>query len=785
MREAGLDIWAIPRGDIIAPMLEVLGYSSVYNALRNSVRGERALGLLDYLKPYKSSRRLKEELDCLNQAITLIAMEAIAVPETMDLRPTYEKGHKGMFLTPNEALDYVTEAEFLLEVKKAVQERLGEGPLYEAIRYAEPNRSLVSSIERVYGPDGRMKDTASSGLSSVRKSLRDIEGSMLSICRQEALRYQSALAMKEPLFRDGRYVLGVSVSYKHSVDGLILGYSGSGETAYVLPRKCLEKENEAARLREEERREIRKIEEGLLKRFIAAEEEVLYLNERVAYLDFLFAKAKYALAEEANVPEYLPEESLIDLKALRHPSIPKKEAIPNDFYFDKSSRLMVLTGPNAGGKSVALKAVGLAAYCFSCALPVLCREGSRMAQIPTIYADIGDSQSIEEALSTFSAHMKAVGKIVDKAKESDLVILDELGTGTSPGEGEAIAVAVAEELLHKGCLVMISSHFEGLKTFALEAEGAFNASMGYKEEGYAPSYVLRLGLPGSSHSLAAAVRYGLPREIADRAKEILDGKSEASLSKTLEKLEETAKFQEKKAKEAIEKLGELEEKEARLRDRETKLKAKEETFRENLAKEKEELVEKAKEEIKRILSTLKGDIKPHQAIQAKKELEGLLDASEEETSGPKDFKENDYVYIPTVGAYGRISSMSGNKAVVNGSDGFTYKVDLGKLEHAEERKTVKKEKPITYLDGAIKPKAPLEINLIGMRREEAKEALEAYLDACRLNGNKRVRIIHGLGSGALRNMVRETLDRHSEFVASYENAGEREGGLGATIAHLR
>ena len=764
--------------------MDELGYGEQLSSLASLCSSERGQAHCLDLTPFKEVGDLREELSNSNLALGLFLQGGFTGPtESLDLRPYFKGFHKGLVLDGGFASNFLGDCRYFYPFREKLKEAEPSSLLATRLSYVSDLRILEKACERTFDEGGKVRDAASSTLSGIRKALGNLGSALLSSARDAALKYQGYLSAKEPLYRDGRYVLSVLKSYKNNVDGLIVGYSGSGETAYVLPRSLLELENEMSRLKDEESREVAKILRTLTARFLEEEGEVLYLNETVAYLDFLFAKARYAVNEGGVYPE-LSENTLIDLRGLRQPCIKREKAVENDFHLDEEDRLLAISGPNAGGKSVALKAVGLAALAFSSGLPVLCKEGSRLSYFPNVLFDIGDHQDIGAGLSTFSAHMKAVGQILKEANKGDLVLLDEPGTGTAPREGEAIAKAIASALLNKGVLAVLTSHYEGLKEFAGSSKGAKNAAMGYKGKSYEPSYHLEYGARGQSFSLEAAVRFGLPQAVAEQASVYLGEGPEADLARREKMLEVALEAAKKKEAEAEAALRENQAKEEELSKRENVLLKEEAEAKQKAKTAMEAALEKAEEEIAAILKDINSSSKPHELLLAKKKLEGLRPA-EEENKVAHVFKVGDYARVPSLGIRGRIAEIKGKKADLRSKDGFSYQVPLEDLELAEGEGPKKREVSVSYVRDLDKPAVKLELNLIGMHYEEALEALASYLDSARLAHFKRVRIIHGLGSGVLKKMVSDYLSKHGEFVASYESAGAAEGGLGATIVHLR
>ena len=761
-------------------MEDFLHFNKVLESLKAYPKSERGYFLFSGITAFTSPKELEEELKMLRAAYAFLdSGEGAIFPECLDITKRFENAHKTGLFAPEEFLSFALEYEHYAYLKGKFE--LCGGPLKDYVAYGPDLDYLVKEIRRIFVESGEIKDKASSELYSIRLKIASISSSMEGEARKLALANQSYLNSPEPLYRDGRYVLSFKSSYKNKLSGMILGYSGSGETAYVLPARLLDLENKLEELRSNEKAEIRKILIRLTKKTLEYESEIAYIEEKHGYLDYLFARARWGKDQLMDVPT-LSQDRSIALKGLFHPGLGHDKSILNDLYLDESKRFLLLSGPNAGGKTVLMLSLGIAAMSFMHGLPVAIKEGSSLPFFSGIYGDIGDNQSLEDSLSTFAAHMENVGRALAKADEDSLVLFDELGSGTSPLEGEAIALAVSEEVLEKKCFGVVSSHFEALKAFAIDHRGAINGSFSYDEQGIKPTYRLQMGVPGESLALTAAAAYGLDEKILERAKKHLEGQSDFSVSEALRKLKEQYGEYEALSNDLSKEKAQYDERLARLEKQQEELDRRRASLKEEAAREKDELLQKAEEKIKEAMALLEKGSKTHELIKARKELEELRESKVERTFDEA-LSVGDYVEIPSYEAEGRIMKIQGKRAEVNGRDGFTYKIETKYLRKTKEP-ALQKEMKARVRNESFSS-LPLELNMLGMRYEEAQEALARYLDACRVKGIKRVRIIHGFGTGALRRMTEEYLNGHSEFVLSYERAGASEGGLGATIVKLR
>lgn len=635
--------------------------------------------------------------------------------------------------------------------------------------------SLEKEIHRVITNALTIYDNATPELKEIRHSIKKLEASLQTRVASLSYNYSKYLNDDNATIRDGHFVLPVKTVYKNSVPGIVYDVSDSGATTFIEPMEIVQINNELTSLKVQEQEEIRKILKQLTALVLIQEKEIINNNKIIGEFDFLSAKSLYANQINAEIAN-ISSEQIIDLLEARHPLIDPRKVISNTYHLDNNKRILVISGPNAGGKTVSLKTVGLLVLMNQCGLAIPADKAT-LGYFNNIYIDIGDNQSLSDNLSTFSAHMSQLGEITSIIKEKDLVLIDELGTGTDPKEGEALAFSIMKTLENSHSLAMISSHFSALKEYAFLSEHVENSSMVFDEEKLLPTYHFRMGAPGKSYALDVATRYGIKEDIVQSAKEFLaqqEGNDVNELLNILQKkldeankLYETAKKEKKEAEESLKKV----ENEKEL------LKEKRESLLESVKEEKQQIIDNAKEEISDILSALsRGDIKPHEIVNLKKQLEELEDAPETIVYD-EEIKEGDYVSVPSAGISGRVARIDGNKAHLNSDVGLSFDIELNKLHKVDAPKNKVVRKTNNY-EISLNTKVGLELNIIGMRVDEAKEAVEKYIDSCKLKRLGQVRIIHGFGSGALRKMVREYLDKEK---IKYRPGDASEGAGGATV----
>ena len=637
--------------------------------------------------------------------------------------------------------------------------------------------NLEKEIHRVITNSLTVSDNATQTLYQIRMKLKKVEAELQSKIASIALGYSKYLNDDNITIRDGHFVLPVKTVDKSKVNGIVYDVSDSGNTTFIEPLEIVQINNEITALKVQENEEVRKILKALTSLVLLQEGEIITNNKIIAKLDFLSAKAQYMSEINGEIAACV-ETQCIELISARHPLIDPQKVVANSFFLNEDEPIIIISGPNAGGKTVSLKTVGLLVMMHQSGLALPVRKG-QLGYFKHIYIDIGDNQSLSDNLSTFSAHISQIGEIINAVGGKDLVLLDELGTGTDPKEGEALAIEVTKHLENKHALAMISSHFAAMKEYAFLSPKIANASMIFDEENLSPTYIFKQGVPGKSYALEVASRYGIDKQIIANAKAFLKENSQNSSAELLDilqkKIEETTKLQDELAK----KEAELDKRSKKLDNDEEIFAAKKENMMKDVKEEKEKLIADAKREIEDIISKMhNSDMKVHEVIALKRELEELEEKEEEELYN-EEINVDDYVSIPSMNIFGRVVRIKGDKAHIVSDNGLAFDVSKAKLHKINKPKVGNTKVRTTNYDLAINTKVGLELNLIGMHVDEAKAALIKYLDNCRLKHLGQVRIIHGFGSGALRKMVRDYLDTQKDL--TYRPGGEHEGGGGCTV----
>lgn len=762
---------------------ELLSYEEVEALFLSRFRSERAKETMKSLS-FLSLNELETERKRVYEAADILRFSPHPFEVSFDLRAYLERVERGGNLLPEELYRVLNECRNRNRISEAFSnQELKEGELVDLGRNLPVLESLEREIAKAIATDLSIKDKASSTLYSIRTSLRGIDGEMKRALEKEASGKGEYLSSPLPTIRNGKMVLAVKSVYRSKVSGAVIASSSSGETIFVEPLALLRLDEKRTRLLNEEKEEIERILAYLSGLVASFKEPLSIVNEATALIDFELGKASYMDFSRGSMAVVSEDKELLLLKA-RHPLLFEK-AVSNDFELSEKRPILVISGPNAGGKTVALKVVGLLSYMARLGLPIPAEEGSKIPFYQEIAADIGDQQSLEESLSTFSGHLSSLRDALSKAGPKSLLLLDELGTGTAPKEGEAIAYGVISYLIENGTEAVVSSHFEGIKALAVSGGGVRNASMAYDEEKGLPTYRLRMDIPGESYGLSLAARY-LPKVAVEKAGLYFEGQVEDSLEGALRRLEEATSNLERKQEEAEREISRLQDREKELSRKEASYRRRLEEVEEREKRSKEEFLSVYEEKAKELIDRASGG-KLHEAIRAKKDIEDLFEDEnrEKEAGFAEEIAIGDYVKCPSLGVEGKVESL-GRKIGIRTSGGALFRLEKSTLTKVDRPRENLKPMSGTRLDeSTLMGSLPLEINLIGMRAAEAEEALASYIDKATLKGFSRVRIIHGFGGGTLRKVVRDFAASHPKLVKSFEAAGETEGMGGATIFYLK
>ncbi len=662
------------------------------------------------------------------------------------------------------------------------------GETFGILEHAEaidPPAHLRESLGKVFNDHGDVRDEASPALRDIRRRLADQERRIKSTLDAFLKKHGEKLSEQLVTIRQDRYVVPVRASNKKSLKGTILDYSSSGETVYIEPENVQGLAAEKRRLEKQEAEELERLFRWLSGLIMETADTLQANDEAIAHLDFLFAKARYGHETEGSIPR-LSER--IHLIRARHPLLPPDEVVANTFAFDDETT-MIITGSNTGGKTVALKTVGLLHLMAQSGLMVPAVEGSTIRLFSAIRADIGDEQSIEQSLSTFSSHLSRIVDIVDRYDDDQLVLLDELGSGTDPREGSSLAMSILNYLGKKNSIIVATTHYPELKAYAYTRSDVMNASVEFDETTLEPTYRLLLRTPGESHAFLISERLGLKREIVDAAKEeVLTQRSE--VSDLIDTLKREHKKLDKELSAYEDARKEVEREQKRLAEERKRLQQERNNLEEKLRKEHEQQMREAKRRAQQLISELEAmrdrPYKPHELADKKHDAKHLMgsDTTQSETSGTDDsqLQAGDSVYVFRFNRYGRLEKQQkdGRWQVRMGNLTSTFKPE--ELERSAEQDAA--EEPQTaYVNNRVDKQVDPSLDLRGKRVAEARELLEKYLDDCALSQQPYATIIHGFGTLALKKMVRDVVGKHPHVKRHRDGEGN-EGGQGVTIAYF-
>ena len=710
----------------------------------------------------------------------------VPISSSFDLTRFIDTALKGGILTPSDldhiALDVLTANKVNSFFRKADKSIYGE--LLEVVNKLYDISELEIKIHKVIAPNLSIKDDASPKLKEIRNNIRQKELSVRQIAGGLIRKYHEFLTEDTITLRNDHYVLPVDSNCKSKVPGVIHDISDSGNTTFIEPEVLVQLSNQICVLRIEEKEEIYLLLKMLTSEVVSFSSQISNNNFVIGEIDFIFAKACYSNKHNCLCATFT-NDRVIDLKGARHPLIDEDKVIANDFKFDEKQRIIIISGPNAGGKTVALKTLGLLVMMSQMGLAIPTKEPGILSFFPRIYADIGDNQSLSDNLSTFAAHVSNLSTITHFVTSKDLVLLDELGTGTSPNEGDSLALAVSDFLLSKKCFAFTSSHFEKMKEYAYRREGVTNAMMVFDEKKLLPTYSLKIGYPGRSYGLEMANRYHLDKEVVELAKKNLEKTGNRSVSDVIDKLNAVLHENEELNKKLKEDKRLLEGKTKDINYQNKVLRDKKENLLSDVEETKAKMLEDAKKQINDVLKVLNNpNVKPHELIEAKTKLNKLTEVDDNFVLD-EEIKLGDYAEVADLGIVGKVVKINKEKVELISNDGMSIKSTLNKLKKVAKspgnpRKNTRNPDDIVFSKTNVK----LELNIIGKHVDEAMEEVKKYLDDCLLKNFKVVRIIHGMGTGALRDAVRDYLDT-CNFVEFYRYGESFEGSTGATVVTLK
>ena len=819
--------------------IRVLEYDKILQRLATFCAFEGGAELASSLLPSDDLRTINDWMEQTGEACRLLDQKTdIYFGGVYDLRALVAKSERGSILIPTELVEVRTTLMRARTLRNTLTRLNRQFPRLADIAFSiEPCEHVIGEISRCINDRAEVVDSASPELGRIRAQLRVAQDRLLSTLDRLVQNTEIIPFLQESIVtqRQGRYVIPVRSEYKGQVQGIVHDQSASGATFFIEPLTVVEQNNAVRELELAEEKEVRRILTELSD-LVADEGHYISRNVQIlSQLDFTFAKAKYALEMEATAPEILPfqqkraeifagideetkEErtiqhpgSVLSYRQARHPLLDPDSVVPIDVYFDDDCYILVVTGPNTGGKTVTLKTVGLLTLMAQSGLMIPVEEGSSLSVFEGVYADIGDEQSIEQNLSTFSSHMTNIISILEEADPQSLVLLDELGAGTDPDEGSALAAALLENLRDRGITTLATTHYSDLKLYAHNTAGVRNASVEFDVENLSPTFELSIGLPGRSNALTIARRLGLNPVIVDDAERM-------SRPESLE-VEAMLEDVRRARQEAKRVLDHAKERESRAHVAEEDLRyqlARIEEARRQVVAETRTTMQNELAEIRREIDAFrrrmaKGGIDSQDAHtqflqqaaqtvgQRQLDTDGRVEqdvatpgAPDARIRGP--IEKGDRVFVPNLQATGEVIAVENRQGVPHEADvqvgNFRLKLPVRRLELRSKAQSEPSPVPQPAVRIQTKPKtaaagsdALTEIDLRGERVEAGLQRLEGYLDDAYLENLPWVRIIHGKGTGALRRAIREYLTGHP-LVAATE-PGEGGSAAGVTVVQLR
>ena len=785
--------------------LQVLEYDKIIQMLKEQAGSEMTRGIISELAPVFDARRIRDLQQETTEAVRLIrAKGPLPIGAFYDIDGMVSFTCKGGVLTQAQLLRILYNMKTVQNVVTFLKgEDVPELPFIDSIaELLAVHRNLSEEIDRCIISEDEMADSASPELRTIRRAilrqneaLKSRMNQIVSSAQRQGLLQDAIVTM-----RNGRYVIPVKQEHKSSVPGIIHDQSGSGATLFIEPQTIVNMNNELRQLQLDEEAEIHRILTAFSEAVAEHHHDLTNNQKLLCELDMFMAKGKLSIAMNGEEPE-ISEDGVMQLRQAAHPLIDPKKVVPINIAIGEGYRTLVITGPNTGGKTVSLKTCGLLSLMAQSGLHIPAAPGSRIPVFRQVFADIGDEQSIEQSLSTFSSHMANLVGIMKEADEQSLVLLDELGAGTDPTEGAALAIAILEDLGRKGACTFATTHYTELKKYAISAEGVENASMEFDVETLRPTYRLIIGLPGKSNAFEIASKLGLDPQITERAGQLLEGR-DIAFEEVIASLEEDRRRIEEEKEEQLRISAEMKAEREKLEKESAKLKERREKAIAEAKEEARQIVREAKEVSDEIRVELKELAKAESLGERNKrfdasrrrlkELEKKNRATiqREENTRPVDPEKisiGDRVKVLTIGQNGEVISLPDDRGELQ--------VQVGVMKvsaHVEDLMLIDQRRPKPKVKSGrhgqiYQNKARLVSTSVDVRGKNLDDAImdvEKYIDDAFLGGLSEVTIIHGRGEGILSKGIRARLRQHKN-VKEYRRGAMGEGGDGVTVVKLK
>lgn len=781
--------------DMNERMLRVLEFDKIIEQVTNYAAtsiGKQALQQTHPSTDMDTVVRLQDETDEATHIERL--NKTLPLGGIFDIRPSLKRVSIGGVLSAGECIE-VSSTIYGARMAKDFVDRLEEDfPILSAMaKEITPLRQLEQAINRCINDDGHMLDSASEKLRGIRSSIRTLESRVREKLSNFTKTHSNKLSDVIITIRNDRYVLPVKQEYRSAIGGIVHDQSASGQTLFMEPKAVVDINNQLQEAFVNEKREMDRILVSL-SNLIAEEVNALEHNVHLlGKMDVIFARAKYGQAMKGTKP-IMNDRGFIKMNQARHPLIDPQDVVANDIKLGNDYTAIVITGPNTGGKTVTLKMVGLCCLMAQSGLQIPALDGCELAVFSHVFADIGDEQSIEQNLSTFSSHMTTIVDILKYIDEKTLVLFDELGAGTDPQEGAALAMAILDEVIERQARVIATTHYPELKAYGFNRRQVLNASVEFDVETLRPTYRLLLGIPGRSNAFDISRRLGLSTVIIDHAKSYV-GMDSKNVENMIASLEQSQLKAEKDYEQAHDLLQQAENFYEDVKNIWHEWQEKKEKLYRKAEEKADKAIQKAREEAELIVQEIRNmrseaEWKEHEWIEAKKMLDDAKPelSAKQDTSTPSK-KREEKVLEP--GDDIKLLTINQKGTVLERISDYEYLVQVGIMKVKVNRKDLhymgktkeKYEQPITTIKGS-NYHVKTELDLRGERLEDALLKLEKYVDDALLAGYPRVSIIHGKGTGALRKGVQQFVQQHPRIANS--RAGEAgEGGSGVTVINLK
>lgn len=781
--------------------LRTLEYYKIREEVSNYCTSSIGKSHIDNLIPSVDFVEVTKLLEEMDEGMSILRLRGnVPMGGMTDIRPHAKRAQIGGMLSPTELMEIASTIR-ASKILRQFLENVAESEDVKIPHFLQKKEdipiltALEHEINDCVDENGSVLDSASSTLRSIRQQLR-IQVSRVREKLESYTRGANAAKMLSDsiiTIRNDRYVIPVKSEYRSHYGGIIHDQSSSGQTLFIEPSAVVQINNDIRSLKVKEQEEINRILIRLTAEVEIVGHDIFLLVNVLGEVDVILAKAKYGQAQKCTMP-VINNEGYIRLVKARHPLIPIETAVPNTIEFGKDITTIVITGPNTGGKTVTLKTVGLCTLMAQSGLPIPALDGSEVALFESVFADIGDEQSIEQSLSTFSSHMVNIVDILKKYDDKSLIIFDELGAGTDPQEGAALAISILDAVHGTGARVMATTHYPELKAYGYNRPGVANASVEFDIETLSPTYKLLIGVPGRSNAFEISERLGLPEYIISQA-QTFTGTDRGEVNSMIASLEDSRRQAEKDAEETEVHLEEARKVKEGLELRLAELEQNKEKLEQKAKDKAKKIVDEARREADDIISELRKMqanthkfVKEHELIDAKKRLDAalpdnpVLKKQKKLNETLKELKSGDEVKVVSFGQKGTLLEKMSNSEWSVQIGMLKMKLDESDLEFVkpEKQKQTVSVNSIRGRDSHVK----LELDLRGERYEDAIMRTEKYLDDAILANYPRISIIHGKGTGVLRQAIQQFLKNHSR-VKSYRFGEAGEGGYGVTVVELK